>query len=260
MKKINLLKVHLTITCLLLTISSIGQNDPLELYRTGNSNFKSGNFEKAIVNYTELMKIVDEKTVQKTCYINRGLSYDRLEKYELAIADFTEAIKLDSTDMASFIDRGLSKMHAGYLEKAKADYNYVVHKNDNHKMMESALYWLARIHYSQGKFKEVIKNCDQFFMINSKDWELYFIRGTANDMLGDFKESIKDYDHVIELKPKHAQALANRGTAKINLLTTNGNIQPTKKETKSACKDLKKAKELGDNVINDLIYVYCNSK
>jgi tetratricopeptide (TPR) repeat protein len=260
MKKIDQIKINLAVILLLLSNSIIGQNNPIELYHTGNSNFKSGNFEKAIANYTELMKIVNEKTVRKTCYINRGLSYDRLQKYDLAIIDFTEAIKLDSTDMASFIDRGLSKMHAGYLEKAKADYNYVVYKNSNHKMMEAALYWLSLIHYSQGKFEATIKNCDRYFVINSKDPELYFIRGTANDMLGNFKQSIKDYDQAIEIKPNYVKAIANRGTAKINLLTGNGNVQPSKKETKSACKDLKKAKELGDNVIDDLIYVYCDRK
>ncbi|MFK7747801.1 MAG: tetratricopeptide repeat protein [Kordia sp.] len=260
MKKIDQIKINLIIILLLLSISAIGQNGVIELYQTGNSNFKSGNFEKAIVNYTELIKIVDEKTVQKTGYINRGLSYDRLQKYDLAIADFTAAIKLDSTDMASFIDRGLSNMHAGYLEKAKADYNYVIYKNNNNRMMESALYWLALVHYSQGKFKETIKNCDRYFIINSKDAELYFIRGTANDMLGNFEQSIKDYDKAIEIKPNYVKALANRGTAKINILTGHGNLQPSKKETKSACKDLKKAKALGDNVIDDMIYVYCDSK
>lgn len=169
------------------TVAS-SQNKATELYISGNSNFKSGKFQEAISNYTELMKMVDDKTVQKTCYINRGLSYDRIKKFDLAISDFTEAIKLDSSDMASFIDRGLSKMHAGYLEKAKEDYK------------------------------------------------------------------------SIELKPNYVESIANRGTAKINLLTGNGNLQPKLKQTRSACKDLKKAKELGDSAVDDLIYVYCDRK
>lgn len=243
-----------------MSFSVIGQTSPRDLYTSGNSNFQSGNFENAIEKYTELLKIVEEKTVQKTCYINRGLSYDRLQKYDLAIADFTEAIKLDTTDMASFVDRGLSKMHAGYLEKAKEDYYYVVHKNNNNAMMEAALYWLARIHYSQGKFEEVLKNCDRYFTINSQDPEMYFISGTANDMLRNFEKAIKDYSNAIEIHPNYVQAIANRGTAKINLLTGNGNLQLSKKETRSACKDLKKAKELGDNAVDDLIYVYCDRK
>lgn len=243
-------------------ISSIcfSQNKANELYNSGISNFKSGNFQEAITNYTDLIEIVDEKTARKTCFINRGLSYDRIKKYDLAISDFTEAIKIDSSDMASFIDRGLSRMHAGYLEKAKEDYSFVVFKNNNNRMMEAALYWLARINYSQGKFDDVITNCDKYLTINPNDYEVYFIRGTANDMLRNYEQSIIDYTKAIELKSDYVECIANRGTAKINLLTGNGNLQPSKKETKSACEDLKKAKELGDNEIDDLIYVYCDRK
>ncbi|MDC8003904.1 hypothetical protein POV27_07560 [Aureisphaera galaxeae] len=254
------MKINITLMYLLLSVAAMSQTNPQELYEAGNLNFKSGNFEKAIENYTELMNMVDEKSVQKTCYINRGLSYDRMKLYDLAITDFTEAIKLDSTDMASFIDRGLSRMHAGYLDKAKQDYNYVVYKNNDKRMLEAALYWLARIHYAEGAFEKVIQNCDQYFRINPNDPELYFIRGTANDMLRNFQQSISDYDKAIEIKPNYVQAIANRGTAKINLLTGSGNLQPTKKETKDACRDLKKAKEFGDSSVDDLIFVYCDRK
>ncbi|QHI37684.1 Photosystem I assembly protein Ycf3 [Kordia antarctica] len=256
----NYIKIIITFVGMFLTTVTFSQNKLVELYQTGTANFSTGKFEKAIKNYTELLKIVDDSSLQKTCYINRGLSYDRLRKYDLAITDFTEAIKRDSADLASFIDRGLSKMHAGYLEKAKEDYQYVVTQNNNHSMMEAALYWLARIHSSEGNYEEVVKNCDQYLKINPKDYEVHFIRGTANDMLGAFEESIKDYTKVIELKPNIKEAYANRGTAKINILTTRGTITPSKEQTKDACIDLKKAYELGDKVIEDLVFVYCDNK
>lgn len=87
-----------------------------------------------------------------------------------------------------------------------------------------------------------------------------FIRGTANDMLRNFEQSIIDYSKSIELKPNYVESIANRGSAKINLLTGIENLQPSKKETKSACMDLKKAKELGDDTVDDLIYIYCDRK
>lgn len=257
----NPIKLTFILLGLLCTTFAFAQNKLTELYKTGNAHFNAGNFEKAIENYTDLMKLVEgEPTLEKKCYINRGLSYDRLQKYDLAITDFTEAIKLDSTDMASFIDRGLSKMHAGYLEKAKEDYQYVITKNDNVAMTETALYWLARIHYSETKYKKAIKNCDDYIKINSKDSEVYFMRGTANDMLQAYEESIKDYTKVIELQPTIKEAYANRGTAKINMLTTRGTLTPTKKQTKDACKDLRKAFKLGDAAVEDLIFVYCGGK
>lgn len=254
----NYIKLIIFFIGILFTTITSSQNKLTQLYQTGNSNFKAGKYEEAIKNYSQLMNIVKgDSALQKTCYINRGLSYDRLKKYDLAITDFTEAIKLDSTDLASFIDRGLSKMHAGYFEKAKEDYRYVVAKNNNHSMMEAALYWLARIHYQEGNYEEVVKNCDQYIIINPKDYEVYFIRGTANDMLQAFEESIKDYSKVIELNPNIKEAYANRGTSRINIFTTRGTITPTKAQTKGACKDLKKALDLGDKTVEDLLYVYC---
>jgi len=236
------------------------QNPVMELYLLGVKNHQEGNYKEAIVNYTLLIDQTDQKEIRKRGYINRGLSRDKIKQYDLAIQDFTEAIRLDSTDMASFVDRGLSKIHAGYIGQAKKDFQYVITKNGNNNMMESSLYWMARINSSQRNYNEVIKNCDDYFKINSKDPELYFIRGTANDMLRNFEQSIIDYSIAIELFPNYFQAYANRGTAKINLLTGDGNIQPSKKETKNACKDLSKASKLGDSSVEDLIYIYCRKE
>ena len=76
----------------------------------------------------------------------------------------------------------------------------------------------------------------------------------------DVAGSIKDYDKAIELNPNYMEAYANRGVAKINLLTSKGNIQPTKEQTSDACADLKKAKQLGDNTVDDMIFIHCDKK
>ena len=76
----------------------------------------------------------------------------------------------------------------------------------------------------------------------------------------DLDGSIKDYDQAIQLKPNYAEAFANRGVAKINLLITRGNIQPSKDQTTDACSDLKKARSLGDNTVEDMIFAYCDKK
>jgi hypothetical protein len=73
----------------------------------------------------------------------------------------------------------------------------------------------------------------------------------------DITGSIEDYSKAIDISPKYKEAYANRGFAKINLLTTSGNINPSKKETKDACKDLKKALSLGDYTVQNMIFAHC---
>lgn len=249
-----------SIICFLASISVFAQTNPMDFYTTGNSFYNAGNYEQAVLNYTKLIKATKESTVIKTGHINRGLAYDKMKKYDLAIQDFTTAIKLDSSDMASFIDRGLSRMHAEYLLKAKADFNHVVVTNTNKKMKQNALFWLSQINYKTGEMEKVIANCNVYLKNNSKDPEMYFMRASAYSMVKNFKKSIKDYSKVIELYPTSFQSYANRGVAKINSLMMNGNLQPTLRETKSACKDLRKAKKMGDSTVDDMIFIYCEKK
>ena len=42
-------------------------------------------------------------------------------------------------------------------------------------------------------------------------------------------------------------------TKKVNAITT-------KKQTKEACADLKRAKQLGDDTVDDMIFIHCTSK
>mgnify|MGYP006386899029 FL=1 len=56
------------------------------------------------------------------------------------------------------------------------------------------------------------------------------------------------------------EAYANRGVAKINLLSKKGNAIPAKKQTIDACADLKRAKQLGDDTVDDMIFIHCTSK
>ena len=208
------------------SISLFSQSNPMNFYTNGNAFYKSRNYEKAILNYSELIKTTDESLVIKTGHINRGLS----------------------------------KMHAEYLNEAKKDFHYVVLINSNEKMTENAFYWLSQINYKLGQMENVIANCNVFLRSNPSDSEMYFMRASAYSMMQNFDKSIKDYSKVIELYPASYQAYANRGVAKINSLTGNGNIQPSRKETKSACKDLRKAKKMGDFTVGDMIYIYCEKK
>ena len=88
----------------------------------------------------------------------------------------------------------------------------------------------------------------------SQEYHHFFgSNGTREQMGKKSRLEIKKY-------PESYKAYANRGIAKINQLTTNGNLQPSRKETKSACKDLRKAQSMGDSTVGDMIFIYCENK
>lgn len=256
------MKRIIALIVLVLTTSLIyGQEGLVSLekvFQKAVSQHKSGNYSGAIENYSKLLEFGIDKEVKRQVLIKRGLAYSGARNYSFAITDFTESIKLDSTDMASFIDRGLAYYNKRDLDSAKIDFNFVREKNTNDKMYENATYWLTKIEFIRGDYKKAIEYCNELIKNNISDAEFYFLRGTAYSNSSEYKKAIKDYDEAIKLNPNYVESITNRGVAKINLLTTKGNLRPKKKETKSACEDLKKAYELGDKLnTEDLIYIHC---
>lgn len=120
-------------------------------------------------------------------------------------------------------------------------------------------------HSEKGENEKAIKLYDKAIEINASIAPLYFNRATCKlNMLNKkyIPEAIKDFDKAIEINPNYMEAYGNRGNAKINMLTTNGALKPTAEQTKSACEDFQKAKQLGDKSVatEDMLYLYCSKK
>ena len=61
-----------------------------------------GEFDKAIADYTQAIRLDPENDV---LYFNRALAWGRKESFKNAIADFNEAIRLDSDDNLAYNGR-----------------------------------------------------------------------------------------------------------------------------------------------------------
>lgn len=53
----------------------------------------------------------------------RGISYDKMGKYESAVADFTTVLQLDPQNVNAVFNRGSSYDSMGQYDKAVADYS-----------------------------------------------------------------------------------------------------------------------------------------
>ncbi len=254
-------RIFITFIFILINLSNlIAQEDAQKVFSSGVANLKQRNYEKAINDFTIVLEKGKTKEGLKMSYIYRGFAKDGLGKFNEAIADFNKAIEIDPTDLATYIDRANSKSYLKDFDGAISDYKYVVSIDSLGKDAEISYFYLGLIAYKTADYKISIYYFDKMLKLAPSDSEAYFNRGVAKSMLMDIDGSIADYDNAIKYNPNYKEAYANRGTAKINLLTGKGNINPTKKQTTDACSDLRKAKDLGDNTVDDMIFLYCDKK
>lgn len=95
-----------------------------ELRATGF--FQSGQYDLAIAEYSEAIRL--DPTVQSRFH-NRGLVYRKIGQFDLALADLDKAIELDPKNAVTFADRGVIRFESprpGLLGMSIADFGEAI--------------------------------------------------------------------------------------------------------------------------------------
>ena len=109
-------------------------------------------------------------------YGRRGYAYQAKGNRDKAIADYTEAIRLDPKDSVAHCDRG-------------------------------------RAYGSKGEYDKAIADCTEAIRLDPKYADAYCSRGCAYGRKGGYDKEIADCTEAIRLNPKDAVAYYNRGYA-----------------------------------------------
>jgi Flp pilus assembly protein TadD len=82
-----------------------------------------GDYELAIENFTEAIKLDPNFA---TAYNNRGMMYSKKGDYNRAIADFSQVIKLNPNNADTYNNRGMMYSKKGDNDRAIADYTQAI--------------------------------------------------------------------------------------------------------------------------------------
>jgi tetratricopeptide (TPR) repeat protein len=184
-------------------------------------------------------------------------------EYELAIADFTDALNLDPDMASAWMLRGralyasvsyvtsvggnfssvgttritgsvVSEEKKAVYDRAIADYNQALRLDPNYATAYSNR---GNAYYAKKDYDRAIADYNQALRLDPNHEVAYTNRGTAYYAKGDYDRAMADYNQALRLDPNNAWAYGGRGLA-----------YNQKGQKALAIQDLEKAVQLDPNL------------
>jgi len=142
--------------------------------------------------------------------LQQGVDAYHRGDYDLAIACYTEAIRLNPQGAGAYQDRGVAYFKKGDFDQAIADYNQAIQLNLSD---EGAYSNRGNVYAAQGNLDKAMADYDRAIEMNPKDATAFNNRGNAFLTKADYDKAIADFNTSLQLNPQYANAYDNRGKA-----------------------------------------------
>jgi tetratricopeptide (TPR) repeat protein len=170
-------------------------------------------------------------------YYNRGVRRQGNLSYDLAIADFTQAIALQANYADAYHQRGSTYLDKGAYQQAEADFTAEI-KIDGQRAAAYAS--RAEAYMLLQRYQEAIS--DYSHLIDACGCKEYYgKRAAAYQALGDHTNAEADYNKAIELDPNNSALYLERGKVRIQLGAKPAAIADLKKVLEISTSDSEKA-------------------
>ena len=182
-------------------------NNVTAYYKRGNEYASIGNYDLAIADFTQAIQLDSKFAIGYFC---RGFAYLQINDYTQAINDFTQAIELDPNLVDSYGFRGEANHKIGEYDQAITDYTKFLKINPNSAPAYSGL---GMAYLYKGDFNKAIANITFAIRLEPDYAIAYNNRGLVYQNMNDYDQAIKDYTQALRLNPNDAIIHYNRGDA-----------------------------------------------
>jgi protein O-mannosyl-transferase len=190
-----------------------------------------GFVDLALADYNDAIRLESAKAAT---YNSRGKLYFNKQQWVQAEADYDKAIELDPTKGEYWVNRAAVKASTNRFDEALPDVNKGLEVDPT---LPNGYRTRFLILQALNRFGESIPDIDQLLKFTPGDYNLYYEKARAYRVIGRTPESIQFYDIAIQGNPRNGLFYHERGKAHVAL----GNKA-------QARQDLDKATQLGTQV------------
>jgi tetratricopeptide (TPR) repeat protein len=164
-------------------------------------------FDDAIAAFTDSIRLEPESAEP---YLRRGICWYYKQEYGLAGLDFDDAAGIDVYDPRAATWKGMTLAQQGLLLDAVNVYSSAI-RYDNRFLLAHVNRGLAYAKLQD--YPKAIIDFDAAINLKPKDPKLYFKRAGAESSGGNWRAAVNSYSEAIRLNPQYADAYKNRSAA-----------------------------------------------
>lgn len=135
--------------------------------------------------------------IRAEALLNRGLAYAEKGEERRAIADLTQAARMNPEYSALYISRGEAYARLNEVDNAIADFTTALNVDRENSV---ALSSRGALYLKSGKADLALRDFDVVVALEPDDPDSYASRGIAYEQAGDFKRAEADYRKAIEIE------------------------------------------------------------
>ena len=209
-KKYILSAIFIILGIVHLLLLSVFRELPADDYiKKGDAYYADREYDNAIAQYSNAIKL-DEKRV--AAYLKRAAAYEEKQEYDDAIANLNQVIGLDPLDGNFYVLRGFLYQKKGENEKALADYiNGLKQPMIDNGLKAKAYVRMGNVYTNQKNDIRAIEDFTKAIEIDPKYADAYFLRGVAYGRQKQYAQAVENLTKAIEIEPQNATAFCTRG-------------------------------------------------
>ncbi len=180
--------------------------------RLGDIYYRKSDYDQAIADFSEAMKL-DPSVVPASfapAYNRRGVADAEQKGYDSAIADYSEAIKLDASSAEVYKNRGSVYNIKKDYDRAIADFDQAIKLDPSYAVAYNDR---GFAYFGKSDLDRAIQDYSEAVRSNPRYALGYSNRGFAYAKKNDLDHAIPDYNEAIRLNPRLARPYRNRCNA-----------------------------------------------